>query len=159
MSQNENKLGNSLSILIEQYKTFNVDYKNKAQELFKSVVKGFFVLNPTINSIIWTQYAPYFNDGEECVFNVHEPSFSNAIDPDDIADVYPGDCYEGDKEDIFAITSYDLPKDGIDTESIKFMENIIQNVEMYDVMKTMFGPHSKVVATREGFDVSEYDHE
>jgi hypothetical protein len=36
---------------------------------------------------------------------------------------------------------------------------MICSSEMEDVMKAMFGDHVKVVATREGFDVDDYDHD
>lgn len=39
------------------------------------------VLNdPTMHSFGWTQYTPYFNDGEPCVFGVNEPWFRTVDD-------------------------------------------------------------------------------
>jgi hypothetical protein len=36
---------------------------------------------------------------------------------------------------------------------------MIQSSEFEDVMLAMFDNHSKVIATRDGFDVEEYDHD
>jgi hypothetical protein len=48
-----------------------------------------FEAHPEIQRIQWTQYTPYFNDGEPCVFNVHDVEFygagetSKLVDEDD----------------------------------------------------------------------------
>jgi hypothetical protein len=36
--------------------------------------------DPTMHSFGWTQYTPYFNDGEPCVFGVNEPWFRTVED-------------------------------------------------------------------------------
>jgi hypothetical protein len=36
---------------------------------------------------------------------------------------------------------------------------MIGSSEMEDIMLEMFGDHVKVVATRNGFDVEDYDHD
>src|ERR1044072_5669755 len=41
-----------------------------AQEVFNSGAKAVFADNPIIESFAWTQYTPYFNDGEPCIFSV-----------------------------------------------------------------------------------------
>jgi hypothetical protein len=50
--------------------------REKGQEIMKSAVEAFFAANPKINGVAWTQYTPYFNDGDECHFGVHGPSFA-----------------------------------------------------------------------------------
>lgn len=49
--------------------------QTKGKELFVKVVKGFFDATPQVAQVSWTQYTPYFNDGEACEFGVHEPQF------------------------------------------------------------------------------------
>lgn len=36
--------------------------------------------DPTMHSFGWTQYTPYFNDGEPCIFDVNEPWFRTVAD-------------------------------------------------------------------------------
>jgi hypothetical protein len=48
---------------------------------------------------------------------------------------------------------------GVDIQSITKFSGIIQSSEMEGVMEAMFGNHVRVVATRDGFDVEEYDHD
>lgn len=46
--------------------------------------KDFFVANPQIESIYWTQYTPYFNDGDICRFRINdfEAEPADGYDPD-----------------------------------------------------------------------------
>jgi hypothetical protein len=140
------------------------------QELFKEITKEFFEKNPAINAVIWTQYTPYFNDGEACLFSVNDPSFTNASG-EDLDDINYGE-YEGDNVNIWVfedvkwnVNSYKEKYDsiitsgGIDIDSCQFLESAIKSSEMEDIMETMFGEHSRIVATREGFDIEEYDHD
>ena len=39
--------------------------------------------DPTIGSFSWVQYTPYFNDGDPCVFNVHEALSVTIASPGD----------------------------------------------------------------------------
>lgn len=41
----------------------------------KTAFKEFFDACPAVKEVAWTQYAPYFNDGDACEFTVHEPCF------------------------------------------------------------------------------------
>ena len=151
----------ALNTILDQFRAFNEEFRKNAQEAFKIVTKEFFDANPKINSIIWIQYTPYFNDGAECTFAVNEPSFSNALGAD-IDDICAGDSYEGYKEDIFAISYWceEEAKDlGLNINAIKDFTDVIMTSEMEDVMRMMFGSHVKVIATRDGFDVEEYDHD
>ena len=67
---------------------------------FGELFKSFFEENPEINSVQWTQYTPYFNDGEECVFGVNDITYnrshykeSSGWEPEDDEDDI--DFYEG----------------------------------------------------------------
>jgi hypothetical protein len=156
--------------MIEEQVEIKNKFQKTAQELFKEITKEFFAKNPAINAVIWTQYTPYFNDGEACLFNVNQPSFTNASG-EELDDVNYGE-YEGDDENIWVFEDlewsmkkhkekYDpiIASGGIDIDSCKFLHCVIKSSEMEDIMETMFGEHSRVVATREGFDVEEYEHD
>lgn len=147
-------------------------FQEKSQALFKSITKEFFEKNPGITAIVWTQYTPYFNDGETCEFSVHEPVFTNAPDPENIR----YEDYEGEEEGVWTATNikYVLESDrdwcketadlirekgGVDIKSCTLMGNAINSSEMEDVMQAMFGDHVKVIATRDGFDVEDHDHD
>lgn len=45
------------------------------QKDFNEIIKLFFDECPKVQAVVWSQYTPYFNDGDECVFSVNEPCF------------------------------------------------------------------------------------
>jgi Zn-finger protein len=149
-------------------------FQTQAQALFKDITKEFFDKNPGITGVVWTQYTPYFNDGDTCEFRVNDATFTNAP-VDELNDVRWGE-YNGETEGVWACEnmSYVLASDrdyyketkdailasgGVDPDSCKLFGQAICSGEMESVMEAMFGDHVKVIATRDGFEVEEYDHD
>ena len=147
--------------LLDEQRELQKKFQATAQALFKETTKEFFDKNPNVTAIVWTQYTPYFNDGDTCEFGVNDATFTNAPDP---SNVRWGE-YDGDEEvaadgsEIFAWESWGDAPEGLNVEMCKAFDRMICSSEMEDVMKAMFGDHVKVVATREGFDVDDYDHD
>lgn len=148
-------------------------FQEQAQVLFKDITKEFFDKNSGITGVVWKQYTPFFNDGDTCTFNVHEPIFTNAP-ADELHDIRWE--YEGDTEGVWSTDNigYILESDrdyyadtkkmilvsgGVDVESCDLFTKAICSSEMENVMLAMFGNHVKVIATREGFDVDEFEHD
>lgn len=146
--------------LIEAQQELKKKFQTEAQDMFKEVTKEFFEKNPAITAVVWTQYTPYFNDGDPCVFRVGDVIFTNAPD-DELENVSPWGEYEGDLEDVWVETYLtQLPNDsGIDLESCDLISDMIGSRDMEDIMLAMFGDHAKVTATKNGFDVDEYHHD
>ncbi len=72
-----------MSSLIEKIKeqqnvinTLKATYREELQKELNVMVKEFFAVTPEIETIHWTQYTPYWNDGEECTFSVNEICYS-----------------------------------------------------------------------------------
>ena len=147
--------------LLDEQRELQKKFQATAQALFKETTKEFFDKNANITAIVWTQYTPYFNDGDTCEFSVNEPTFTNAPDPENVRwGEYDGDDeVAADGSEIFAWESWGEPPEGINVSMCEAFGRMIQSSEMEDVMKAMFGDHVKVVATREGFDVDDYDHD
>lgn len=161
--------------LLEKQRAIAAEFQQTAQQLFKETTKVFFAENPSVKAIVWNQYTPYFNDGDTCEFSVGEPYFTNA-EGEDLNDISWGE-YEGDRDDIWAANSIhwvmnrrddEYYKDtvalieksgGINAVSCDNFEKIIQSAEMRDVMLAMFGDHTTIVATAQGFAVSECEHD
>ena len=85
--------------LINEQEELRKKFQTTAQELFKETTKEFFSDNPAITAVVWTQYTPYFNDGDTCEFSVNEPTFTNAPDPENVR----WGEYEGEEENVFAV--------------------------------------------------------
>jgi len=140
-------------------------FQAKAQELFKQTTKEFFDKNPAVTAIVWTQYTPFFNDGDTCEFSVNEPYFTNVKDLDDLS---RWGEYEGENENEWSECSWGFDYEGthknkifegVDKAMIDKFSSLIQSSDMESVMKAMFDDHVRVIATRDGFDVEEHDHD
>lgn len=72
------------------------EHMKSLQADFNEIIKLFFDECPKVQAVVWSQYTPYFNDGDECVFSVNEPSFvTKNFDVEDILNPYE---YEDDDE-------------------------------------------------------------
>lgn len=158
--------------LLTEQEELRRKFQVTAQQLFKETTKEFFDGNPSISAVVWTQYTPYFNDGDTCTFNVNSPTFTNAPDPENVR----WGEYSGDEEGVFAVENmqYAMKSDseyykadqeairkagGVDVDSCEAFERMICSSAMEDVMLAMFGDHVQVIATRDGFEVNDYDHD
>jgi hypothetical protein len=146
----------TIDAFIQEYNDFLNEFTKKATEKLKEVFNEFWDCNPEIKVVTWTQYAPYFNDGDACVFSVNDLTFSNATDPDDIADLGWGD-YDGGTEGVWATSSWgsdEIP--GVDKDSLKTLSTFIQSDAMESVLQNTLGGDNRIVVTREGITSHDY---
>lgn len=163
---------NKLKGLIEVQTNLRKEFQTQAQASFKEVVKEFFDTNTGINLVTWTQYSPYFNDGEACEFSVNEAYFSNVKDVDELT---YGE-YDGEDETIWStnnpvqhmntMSAWDKETSvkvqataGLNVESIQEFMDILNSSEMEEIFEVMFGDHVRVTLTREGIEVDEHSHD
>lgn len=112
--------------------------KQMTEELrreFEPELMQFFIDNPTLAEVRWPQYAPYFNDGDECIFSVHEPTITFA---------------DGSEFEYL----WQTPK----TKAEELWHDIADLLQTMPkkVMKDMYGTDVEVVVTREGIEVRDY---
>lgn len=123
-------------------KTISNDFGKDLQYLCQEI-KG-------LARIKWTQYTPYFNDGESCEFSVNSVTFN-----------FKGDEDGGDNNDGF-LDIYDL-KSSKNTELIKCKEidDLITNNDIEDILYDMFGDHVEVIFdVKSGkFEPSDFSHD
>jgi len=157
------KTENTMNELIEQFEGFQREFQTRARAEISKMFEKFWELNPGINAVVWTQYAPYFNDGEPCTFSVNDCAFTNAIEPEDLDQIRWED-YDGEKEGIWAASSWSLTylkkqgfnPEGINKESMKALSKMLCNSAFEGPMLGMFGDDNRVIATRDGFQVEDY---
>lgn len=120
--------------------------REKAASLAKAHIskefKAAFEKFPKLEAVKWTQYTPYFNDGDTCEFGVndHECKF---VGSDGFAWVPTYEGATGAPDEISAARA---------------IAEIFKG--MYDEdLKAVFGDHVKVIANRDGFDVEGYEHD
>jgi hypothetical protein len=66
---NKEKLGE----LREKLENMRKELRIVGESATKDALKDFFDSYPQVEAVRWLQYTPFFNDGDTCEFNVHEP--------------------------------------------------------------------------------------
>lgn len=77
------------STSIDKLKQIKDEYNNTVKEFAKTVandLQNFVKQNKLVIGITWTQYTPYFNDGDPCVFRIREPRLKFIDTPDNAGD-------------------------------------------------------------------------
>jgi len=136
-------------------------YKEKMQTILQVAFKAYFESCPEVTTYSWRQYTPYFNDGEACTFRCYVDCgfVTNATD---YSEVQYGE-YDGEEEGVWIDDpDYgDLNEELIPAHVVEHTANLRRMLARIneDVFLEMFGDHCKVYATRDGFDIEEYEHD
>lgn len=109
-----------------------------AKTAFTDASATIFANHPTLQWYSWTQYTPYFNDGEECVFRVnryYQIGFVDGTEDSDCEGYYARYKIKNGEE----LTETDKIGLAIDTLMREFSD---------DDFRTMFGNHVRVTVDR-----------
>jgi len=158
---------------------------NKALEktgktALKEMVVEFFAEHPDLLSFSWTQYTPYWNDGDVCVFSAatdypavtfkakdgkvltFDENFAGYVDEEgEEIDVLPSKIHtvEGVYDEN---TKFEETKDPYEKQVnslVKAVTNFLKPFDDDDLL-TMFGDHQKVTVKRNGkIETEDYEHE
>ena len=121
--------------------------KTMGKEAVSEALKSLFEDHPSLTAVSWTQYTPYFNDGEPCEFGVHSLSFRTTETAEDAEDD------EGNEGWDYIPYGEDNQTDL--TRALKKFAKLRDE----DIMLECFGDHVQVTATRDGVEVEEYSHD
>ena len=172
---------NTVNKQIEELKKSHIETSKK---VFHGAVSAFFKMYPEIGSITWTQYTPYFNDGDTCEFSVHDVNFLSTKDTEDedldLRDLYEHNPWEKPDDYVYrnskvenSMQSYYLEKikkwdDEVAKLGLERIQQLEAGIKKFrktfnsisdDTMLSLFGDHVRVTAKPTGIDVDEYDHE
>ncbi len=144
--------------------------------------------DPTVEAIRWTQYTPYFNDGDPCIFS----AAGLYVLPDGAKDDTEDDDYEGyGEEESASWVSVDYCYDerqlawlgkaertytGVWPDRVEHMSDYVgpdedrytrlralnkavAGGEFDHALQELFGDHCKVTVTRDKITVDEYSHD
>lgn len=118
-----------------------------AEKVIKEIADNFFFKYPEVEKFMWTQFTPYFNDGDTCTFEVHTEDMyvltKAALDNRD----YSKD--EWDYEEFYLEWNSPMRKD---------LVLPLCNIDNEDYLE-IFGDHVKVIIGREGMKVVECEHD
>lgn len=126
----------------------------EGKKTIKKALKEFFSAFPSVDSIRWSQYTPYFNDGDACEFgvnNVHV-KFVDGFVPDI------------DPDNEYVDPEYEFDELGIDSKLKTQLEKATNSLndnfsDMDEILKEAFGDHVEVTVTKDEVTVESYDHE
>lgn len=144
--------------LHEMRRQYEEKLENEGEAAVKELFKEFFEANPRVESVKWTQYTPYFNDGDTCTFGVNEMYLGlNAGPGEDDEDAEEQD--DDDYEDDDGMSAWSLSRS--ENPEMKALGEALKGLHVIpdDVMESVFGDHVRIIATRNGFDVEEYSHD
>ncbi len=132
----------------------------KAVDLLKTLIKS----TPQVEAVRWTQYTPYFNDGEECNFGVNdlEIKFSKKFAINERYDNGEGFVDEYGIENILEEKVDVLNHE--DITELKKKLDLFSEVHgslagMENALREAFGDHVQVVVTKKGIETEEYEHD
>lgn len=157
-------MSNQIQTLIDNYIEARKAFLEQGKEAVSAMFKQFFVDHPEVTVIKWSQYSPYFNDGDECVFSVHAPTFSNIKDPNGINRWGEIEEIDEDEEETTWAYGDDVyggvgePPDAL-IPALDEMDDLIQGGALEDVFHDFFGNHVIVTVTPNGISTDDCDHD
>ena len=150
--------------MIEQAMQLHKRYRKMVegftQEQFEGWFNEFFRLYPFIAKITWEQYAPSFNDGDPCTFDVHDPDIE--LTPAFIAEHpelevtcseygYEEEDDDGNPVPDRCISKYSFTKE--QQKALPLVADALSSLEdlfkAEDILCAVFGENAKVVVTPE----------
>lgn len=137
--------------------------KRQMQESIRPVFASFIQENPKVLAVKWSQYTPYFNDGETCYFSVNEPVFKFEGIPEDAGDYEDGFVelpWNFGYSNTYCPERYKSIWENVNRElynNCKEFKSFLDNNS--DALESIFGDHVEVTVTAEGAFVEEYDHD
>lgn len=136
-----------------------------AQTLFTEMSADLFDKNPSLVSFSWSQYTPYWNDGDTCTFSANTSYPTVTFTTED------GKTVKSDENagETFYVDEDGEPIDGEIEDHTPFekqMETLAKRVSKFlgefedEDLEIMFGDHQLITVTREGkVETEEYEHE
>lgn len=143
----------------EEFEVIQKEYREKSQTIFKQAFSAFFQEVPSIKAMSWTQYTPYFNDGEACVFSVGDVWFLTEKGLEDFIEDGRGYAEEyaaGDRQ--YYEEQYREGVSKEDFDKIAEFKHFLSGIPD-EIYEHIFGDHVYVIATKDGFEVEEYSHD
>ena len=147
-------MGEKFADVIDNLTKAKEQYVEAGKQAIKPAILDFIAAHPEVHAIRWTQYTPYFNDGDPCEFRVCEPTVqlykAGTTEPDE---------EEGDDEDGFR-DSWSLNREGHAAlaKDLESLHELFGAAE--EAVRGVFGEHSQVTVGRDGeAEIEEYDHD
>lgn len=158
----------ALKTVIENLARARKEYEEQLASLGEDAQKGIgeaiAEVLPEGYGLSWTQYTPYFNDGDACVFSVNDPSLVKLGKPGEDDEESEEDEDPEDGIDFYGIARYGQSdyypaREGVTKEMLLAVQKV-WDLLPEDMLEQVFGDHVRVLIRKDGsVDVSEYSHD
>ena len=165
--------------IIETIRSLRAKVILEGKDALSVAFKDFFASTPGVKSVFWDQYTPYFNDGDECVFHVHEMhvELDESLLAEDAQKFLERNNLSGrrDYEQLDALQSItdrrswykydDIERTSLNAqetaiiENFSKLENKLNHSELHEMFKFVFGDHVTVIATPDEIVTEECEHD
>jgi hypothetical protein len=143
---------------LEKKKELDSLIEKEGRSILSGFFSDFFADHPDIHAIKWTQYTPYFMDGDPCVFGLNDVHLCHKPLSDLNRDL---NSWSDNPEDE---NGEEVDHGWLSTQSPteRAFEGQLQTLE--DLCLKAFDDHAEILATRGNnsvveFEVSEYEHD
>lgn len=148
-----------------EIKRLQIELQERSTEIFLSSFKKLFEETPKLKSFAWSQYTPYFNDGDTCYFSANTDYLIINGEPEDDAiwsqekKVISWGTWNKEKRTYEGRIEQDNPD--YDKELSDSVENIKKFLSLFDndFYQNQFGDHTLVTVTADGFRTEDYEHD
>ncbi len=151
--KNVAKLGKKLKALEEKMAALHEQMKKEGQAAFNEAIKEVFEAHPEIEAFRWSQYTPYFNDGDTCEFGVNTDVDLLPVNKAPLPHVEK-DKYRYRQEDEWYCGSNGMP---YEYEAASNDFSAVLRIE--ELMLALFGDHGQITCYRDRIEVEEYQHD
>lgn len=140
---------NNFQAVVASYNAAREALSKITKEQVAALFLPFFEANPKIDAVKWSQYTPYFMDGDPCVFGVNEISLvSKELFTEEDADSYHGEN---------TVAEWDADEQ---YKPLFDAANEIRNPLPNELLQDVFGDHAEITINRDGtFEVDECSHD
>lgn len=149
----------------EEIKKLKKEMLEASNKIFTELTKSIFEEHPKVKSFGWSQYTPYFNDGETCYFSVNTDYIYINGEPVDESDwinetkITNYGTWNREKREYEGRT--EVPNLDYDPDLSKANDEIKEFLRNFDndFFMSQFGDHAEITVTEEGVSVDEYEHD
>ncbi len=128
----------------------------KTKVLFDVALVELFAKYPALESFSWTQYTPYFNDGDSCEFSAN-------VDYPKVNDVYTDDMKDIHKENTTWTNNgrVNTPNPDYNPAKAEMVNEVIEILSTVDesFLEEIYGDHVEVIVSRNGTEIERYEHD
>lgn len=147
--------------VLDKTRELQQEIKEVGQGSIKEMFETVFERAPSVTAVQWTQCTPHFNDGEPCVFSVHEPEVQFVegvfLSKKHEHGSYPEEDEYADGEGYYGTWTFRVQQKAI-ADMVNEAYSLFQEIDQ--VMQDVFGDGVKVTVTRDGdIEIEEYDHD